>query len=267
MNKTDSRRRNGALVLSVLAASFFWAGWLVNLVSQTQINAVVGAVAISAPILLMLGPSRPAFLDLARILLILFPVSVLSIEVLTASSAQNLFGGWRLWPLLLATCAATLSASLLRVDHIRTTAIGLSVFILLFLGGLFTMLEEAAIVDRWVLRSPVHFFIIMIALTIFVLQSLAVARGAFPRSEATFVGGLIQLLPLLGFAGTILGIMAALTALPDVFNTDQASENNSEALEALLGGLARAFETTLLGLLGSIAASFVNTFVAVSEPS
>lgn len=91
----------------------------------------------------------------------------------------------------------------------------------------------------------------------------AAARGAtFPAASAAlsgyhqasrrFVRGLIPFLPLLGFLGTVIGLTIALAQLPHGLG---AGQRESFDIGASLAGLAVQFETTLLGLIGSIIAS------------
>ena len=72
-----------------------------------------------------------------------------------------------------------------------------------------------------------------------------------------------QLLPLLGFAGTVSGIMLALGALPDIFAADTVA---TEPLQDLLGGLATAFETTLLGLAATLVIAVVDMLLPDPDP-
>ncbi|MEM6677603.1 MAG: MotA/TolQ/ExbB proton channel family protein [Pseudomonadota bacterium] len=77
------------------------------------------------------------------------------------------------------------------------------------------------------------------------------------QASRRFLRNLIASLPLIGFAGTVLGIMAALAALPDVLGAIGVDGGVAAALSGTLGGLATAFQTTLLGLIGSLTASLL----------
>lgn len=88
-----------------------------------------------------------------------------------------------------------------------------------------------------------------------------------------FVRSMISFLPVLGFVGTVLGIMTALGALPEQLSGDISalSQNTGDSaaladgLQNSLSGIAIAFETTLLGLVGSLVASFVLAWIEKTE--
>ena len=83
-------------------------------------------------------------------------------------------------------------------------------------------------------------------------------RGQTMRAR-TFSVGIAGLLPLLGFLGTIVGIMAALRSLPALF--DDAGAPDQAALNGLLSGLAGAFETTMIGLSAAVVAGIALTLL------
>ena len=264
MTAVSGSRMFGAMVLAAIAAVLFWIGWSLQLLPRSFEFSIIGAMAIAAPMLLVMGRQQPAFLTLASFLLVAYPLAAILFDLMAYESAAEIFASWRIWPLLLLTCASALAVSLLEEQQVKT-AFGAGLFAFLALGGLGVLAGEAGLIDRWAMRSPVHLLIVLVAVITFVAQGLAIARGGYGESDGRFVSGMIQLLPLLGFAGTILGIMDALTALPELFDEGTETDSSSTALRALLSGLAGAFETTLLGLFGSIAASFLNTFVRDPE--
>lgn len=100
----------------------------------------------------------------------------------------------------------------------------------------------------YLLQTPVHLCLWLAFLTSFAL-SLCATAGPLPLSTARFAGGLAGLLPLLGFFGTIFGLMSALDALPEIFARGTPQE---AALATMLRGLGNAFETTLIGLGGAM---------------
>jgi hypothetical protein len=76
--------------------------------------------------------------------------------------------------------------------------------------------------------------------------------------QRRFLRTLIALLPVMGFLGTVWGIKIALSHIPEeLFFQDQSGDlaKAMADMTASLKGIATAFETTLLGLLGSIAAT------------
>jgi biopolymer transport protein ExbB/TolQ len=80
---------------------------------------------------------------------------------------------------------------------------------------------------------------------------------ALSRAARRYIRALIVSLPLIGFTGTVIGIMASLEGLPALLESVGAQGGLSAALSGTLGGLATAFQTTLLGLLASLVASLL----------
>lgn len=78
------------------------------------------------------------------------------------------------------------------------------------------------------------------------------AATEFHYASRRFMKGLIPLLPLLGFVGTVIGLSITLSQLPH--DTSQAGRAALD-ISASLGGLAIKFQTTLLGLAGGMIAS------------
>ena len=69
----------------------------------------------------------------------------------------------------------------------------------------------------------------------------------------SFVGTLLTSLPMLGFMGTIAGIMRAIGDFGGVLEGTAAPGELAKSL----GGLSLAFETTLLGLIGALVGSYL----------
>lgn len=82
-------------------------------------------------------------------------------------------------------------------------------------------------------------------------------EAALSLASRRYVRNLVSSLPLIGFTGTVLGIMAALAEMPAVLDSVSGPGGLSTALTGTLGGLATAFQTTLLGLVGSLIASIL----------
>src|SRR5262245_27212177 len=84
----------------------------------------------------------------------------------------------------------------------------------------------------------------------------------FHFASRHFVRALLTFLPLLGFLGTVIGLAVAISELPHV-----ATEGAGQALDmsASLAGLAVKFETTLLGLIGSMISSLSLNFLEKRE--
>lgn len=84
----------------------------------------------------------------------------------------------------------------------------------------------------------------------------------FHHASRRFIKGLVPLLPLLGFVGTVIGLSITLSQLPH--NTSQAGQAALD-ISASLGGLAIKFQTTLLGLVGGMIASTVINLLEKAE--
>ena len=246
-------RRHGPVVLALASAAGFWAGWLLGLIPQSAVLSVLGAGLIAAGLLLMIGDEAQAFRGLAATLLGLCPAIALLIVLLSAHDLAEAARNLRLWPLILAEFAALLALSLLPGHETRAAfarggfilSCGLTVGVLLGFGDL---------ADRWILQSPVHLAIAFTACLVLGALAAGAVAGRTTTDEARLIAGMTQLLPLLGFAGTVWGIMLSLEALPNIFATETPS---TDALQNLLGGLGTAFETTLLGLGAALVISVV----------
>jgi biopolymer transport protein ExbB/TolQ len=79
-------------------------------------------------------------------------------------------------------------------------------------------------------------------------------------SSYNLLNGFLWAIPVLGFIGTVLGLGQA---IGEFGNTIQLADDMSqlkESLKDVTGGLSTAFDTTLLGLVGSIAVQMIMTF-------
>ena len=79
-------------------------------------------------------------------------------------------------------------------------------------------------------------------------------------SSYNLLNGFLWAIPVLGFIGTVLGLGQA---IGEFGNTIQLADDMSqlkESLKDVTGGLSTAFDTTLLGLVGSIAVQMIVTF-------
>lgn len=110
----------------------------------------------------------------------------------------------------------------------------------------------------FVIKTPVHLFLWLTFISALSLQFVALGVGCWPVRSMRFTQVLASILPLLGFFGTIFGLMNALSALPDIF---AVGAPDGTALAAMLRGLGSAFETTLIGLGGAIILTLTDTLV------
>ena len=82
-------------------------------------------------------------------------------------------------------------------------------------------------------------------------------------SSYNLLTGFLWAIPVLGFIGTVLGLGDAIGSFGDTINAmkpGSGSEELKESLKDVTGGLSTAFDTTLLGLVGSILVQMLLTF-------
>jgi len=72
------------------------------------------------------------------------------------------------------------------------------------------------------------------------------------ESSYTFLRGLIWAIPVLGFIGTVMGLSIALGSFWAVVAHADQMDQLRAALQKVTGGLATAFETTLVGLVAAL---------------
>jgi biopolymer transport protein ExbB/TolQ len=71
-------------------------------------------------------------------------------------------------------------------------------------------------------------------------------------SSYTLVNGFIWAVPVLGFLGTVLGLATSMGAFGVTLQAGGDMSKIREALTVVTGGLSTAFDTTLLGLVGTL---------------
>ncbi|PTW56654.1 MotA/TolQ/ExbB proton channel family protein [Breoghania corrubedonensis] len=119
-------------------------------------------------------------------------------------------------------------------------------------------------------ETPIRYLIVAIFFVIasYIVDALMRVRTGVPLTGAIrkFIRTLIAALPLLGFLGTVVGIMRALAGLPLVFSGDHTvAADLAPALTMSLGGISLAFETTLLGLVASLITTLALGYVEKVE--
>ena len=72
------------------------------------------------------------------------------------------------------------------------------------------------------------------------------------ESSYTFLRGLLWAIPVLGFIGTVMGLSVALGSFWAVVSHADQMDQLRAALQKVTGGLATAFETTLVGLVAAL---------------
>ncbi len=99
-----------------------------------------------------------------------------------------------------------------------------------------------------------------------VLESQADSDGSSVDSSYTIIRSLIWTIPILGFIGTVVGLSQAIGSFTDVL-TQTGSDAGSikSKLGPVVGGLATAFETTLVALVAAVIIQLLSTWVYKRE--
>jgi len=178
------------------------------------------------------------------------------------------------------TAAAVDGASVRSAGALALHSLAAALGLLSSLFFVATVLHRQASLE-WLVSTPVHVAIIVLfcATCVLLYQSwLDHLRSAPPTgpdaagnaaaalraaAQRRLLRTLIGLLPVLGFLGTVVGIMQALANLPVALAVQAATQD--AGLAESLRGIATAFETTLLGLMGSIAATLALAAVERAE--
>ena len=85
------------------------------------------------------------------------------------------------------------------------------------------------------------------------------------ESSYTILNGFIWAIPVLGFIGTVLGLSEAISAFGGVLQGDGGMDQIKSALRLVTGGLATAFETTLVALVAAMVLQLAMTFLKRNE--
>ena len=93
-----------------------------------------------------------------------------------------------------------------------------------------------------------------------VLNDLALADEKYIEGTYTLPKGLIWAIPITGFIGTVLGLAEAVGGFGKVISNGADINLMKQALSGVTGGLAVAFETTLIAL---VAALFLQLFMTM----
>ncbi len=84
-------------------------------------------------------------------------------------------------------------------------------------------------------------------------------------SSYTILKGFIWAIPVLGFIGTVIGLAKAVGEFGSVVSTDASLTEMKNALGQVTGGLAIAFETTLIALVMALIVQLLAKFVLSKE--
>ena len=85
------------------------------------------------------------------------------------------------------------------------------------------------------------------------------------ETSYAMVQGFVWAIPVLGFIGTVLGLSEAIGEFGSVLESSQDVSVMTQSLKGVTGGLATAFETTLLALVAALIIQLVMTVLKKSE--
>ena len=98
-----------------------------------------------------------------------------------------------------------------------------------------------------------------------IMRSQAENDENYIDSTYTLIRGFIWAIPVLGFIGTVLGLSAAIGGFGSVLSSGGEIQQLRSALQGVTGGLAIAFETTLIGLVAAVVIQLILTVVRNQE--
>ena len=98
-----------------------------------------------------------------------------------------------------------------------------------------------------------------------ILRSQASHDESAMETSYSLLRGLVWAIPVLGFIGTVLGLSVAIGNFGGVLQTADDISQIKGALQAVTGGLATAFQTTLQALVAALCIQLLLTFVKKSE--
>ena len=99
-----------------------------------------------------------------------------------------------------------------------------------------------------------------------VLESQADSDASSVDSSYTVIRSLIWTIPILGFIGTVVGLSQAIGSFTAVLNDAGGDAGSIKSkLGPVVGGLATAFETTLVALLAAVIIQLLSTWVYKRE--
>lgn len=247
------------VILAMIAAGLFWFGYVLELAGAfgDVLLSVLGG-AIIAPVVFLLVSPRGVLARFAALLLATVPVVVLLLLLIRQPAGSGIHVTFGAWPFVVSAIAAAFGLYTLAVYEGRAVATG-AMFPLgaAVLTAAISFAAYLGVDASMLAKTFVHLALSMLSAILFAGLLIVLLSRALPLQTERFLRSLIGLLPLLGFSGTILGIMAALRSLPGLFSGD----GDQQALSDLLAGLATAFETTLIGLIAAICASFALTLL------
>lgn len=246
-----------AAILAALATGLVWIDLLASKSSATDlpfIKAVLGGAMLMSPMILALSRYPTGLMRFAVFVLVTLPTAMLCFALVGGEPAL------KHWPLTVAALASALAILMLTEldgrDPMPAACFPLGAFLF---SVMLTVIGDPISPVGWpeglelTTRTPVHLALTVLAGVVTAALIIAATRRSISTRATSLLRALIGLLPLLGFTGTILGIIQTLTALPNVFVGGGA---DPAALAPVLAGLSTAFETTLIGLVAAVCAGF-----------
>lgn len=98
-----------------------------------------------------------------------------------------------------------------------------------------------------------------------VLNDLAAADEKYTENSYTLLHGFLWAIPVLGFIGTVIGLSVAVGGFGSVVAGGADLDALKEALSGVTGGLATAFETTLIALVAALCIQLLSTLLMQKE--
>jgi len=98
-----------------------------------------------------------------------------------------------------------------------------------------------------------------------ILRSQASQDESAMETSYALVQGFVWAIPVLGFIGTVLGLSAAIGEFSGVLGNAEDISQITSALKGVTGGLATAFDTTLVALVAALCVQMVMTVLKKEE--
>lgn len=98
-----------------------------------------------------------------------------------------------------------------------------------------------------------------------ILKAQAESDEASSETSYSLVSGFVWAIPVLGFIGTVLGLSEAIGSFSAVLEQSEDMSQVKDSLRSVTGGLATAFETTLVALVAALAIQLILVFLKKSE--
>ena len=93
------------------------------------------------------------------------------------------------------------------------------------------------------------------------LESQTAIDEQYTESTYTIAKGFIWAIPVMGFIGTVLGLSYAIGGFGAVLGEEFSPDKLKDSLTGVTGGLAIAFETTLIALVAALFIQLIMTFI------